>query len=199
MKTVLAAASFFAFVAFVPRLSDATKRPSAKDLCKFMHISDPLRIGTCMRHYFDLCAIGAKSDQILTNSSVKFGTCLGKSIYSYIFNSSFSLPKKTEVCRNKLTTNFLKFDGIDDCFSQLGQICTRWNDDQGARNLLLIVPGAKCILERQRKYADPALWQQVACSALGAFRNETMPPLIKIVDFFDRLLGCVRPPPPPAC
>lgn len=199
MKTVLAAASIFAFVALVPRLSEATRRPSAKDLCKYKHINDPLRIRMCMGNYFDLCAIGVKAEQILTNSSVKFGTCLGKSLYSFIFDSSFSLPKKSEVCKNKFTTNFLKFDGIEDCFSQLDQICTKWNDEHGARNLFLIIPGAKCILERQQKYADPALWKEVACSALGVFRNETMPPLMKVIDFADRVLGCVRPPPPPAC
>lgn len=199
MKTVLAAGCFLTFVAFIPSLSDATTRPSPTKPCKALHIYDPLQIRKCMRNYFDLCAIDEKSEQVLTNSSAKFGTCLGQSIYSLIFNSSFSLPRRSEVCKHKLTTNFLNSKDIEKCSSQLDVICKKWNDADGVRNLLLIVPGAKCILEKQPTYADPALWKQVTCSALAVFRNEAMPSLLKVLDFFDKLIGCVRPPPAPAC
>lgn len=152
-----------------------------------------------MHLYFDLCAKGQKHHEILVNSSAKLGTCLGKSLYSFIFNSSVSLPTKSEVCKNKFTTNFLSFHGIDECFRRLDDICNEWKDEHGASNLLLILPAAKCIFEKQPMYDDIALWKQVACSALWAFRNETMPPLVKVVNFVDQVLGCVRPPPPPSC
>ncbi|XP_077526124.1 uncharacterized protein LOC144137964 [Haemaphysalis longicornis] len=199
MKTVLAAGSFLTFVAFIPSLSDATARPSPTKPCKALHIYDPLQIRKCMRNYLDLCAIGEKSEQVLTNSSAKFGTCLGQSIYSLIFNSSFSLPTRPEVCKNRLTANLLNSNDIGKCSSQLEVICKKWNDADGVKNLLLILPGAKCILEKQPKYADPKLWKQVTCSALAVFRNETMPPLLKVLNFVDKLIGCVRPPPAPAC
>lgn len=202
MRRVLAAAGLFAIFAIVPTHSDTTKRSSAKGLCKPIHIYDPLNIRKCMQNYFDLCPVDTKKatkEQILGNSSAKFGMCLGKSIYSVIFNSSLRLPTKSQVCNNKLTTNMLNVTGIDKCSRQLQQICDKWDDKQDARNLLLILPFAKCILQKEPTYRDPSLWKEAICSFLEVFHNETMPVLLKVVRFADKVMGCERPPPPPAC
>ncbi|XP_077525735.1 uncharacterized protein LOC144137674 [Haemaphysalis longicornis] len=206
MKTLLTALLHSAFFFFVSARSSAattTKKPLGP--CREIFVPDGLLIRKCMGYYFNLCAVGQHSQKVLAQAAEKFGKCLGDPTYTWIFNSSISMPKRTDICKNKLTTSVLRFGGLEKCTNELDQICRKWSDVDGLRNLGLLVHVALCFIQKEPAYRDLALWKTVACSALSTLQKKTVSPILEDIIFLEKLLRCEPPKPPvttpsvPAC
>lgn len=194
MRILLAAARFVVLVAFMPQSLMADLITTQQRVqCKPMHIYDPLGIRGCMRKYFDLClAKTEEAEESVRAAAANFGRCMANSSYSWIFNPTANVPTRSEVCQHRMTTNIVVFPRFQECYKTLNDICHGWDENNRVKNLVLMIDGAKCLLEEQKLYRQPELWNLVACSAFEVLYDKTKAP---ILDALLELLHCKRPKP----
>ncbi|XP_077527711.1 uncharacterized protein LOC144139131 [Haemaphysalis longicornis] len=194
MSPLLSSVTFLALFAFVPEVLTKTATTQSKPLqCRSMHIYDPLGIRNCMGKYFDLCLLNSsRAEKSVRLAAANFGKCMANSSFDWMFNPSQKMPTKSQACQHRLTTSFVVFKDFQQCYNKMNDICNRWSDTDGVKNVALIVDGAKCILAEQKLYWEPQLWNQVACSAFYVLYNKTQAPIWKALL---ALLQCKLPTP----